>query len=250
MIVEDFSKNHPDFKPWDPRIKEIVVADLPAYEHGGYLDAYQFIVYLHCKRKIGWAVTAELLAEVSASYIVELLRNAMQEHIDAEYKKLQEMAGGSVDIYGNPIKIVDVKQGFGPLWNKDKLEAVSMGLVTAQLTPEEQFDVWLNQANSLKQGNTGFIYDKPGWSPTGWTAEGAIQSGPDVGSIVQRNLKKLFPALSETVKCPKCATLDKSCSRTLDRMIIHLNDEHNWTREQVADWLESLDIDLGMKEDV
>lgn len=252
MILEDFSKDHPDFQPWDPRIKEIVVADLPAYEHGGYLDAYQFIVYLHCKRKIGWAVTAELLSQVSASYIIEMLRDAMQTHIDAEYKKLQQMAGGAVDIFGNPIKTLDLKEGLSPLWNKDKLDAVSMGVTTAQLTPEEQFDTWIKQANSIKQGGTGFVFAGPkeGWKPTGWTAEGVIQPGADVASIVQRNLKKLFPALSETVKCPRCATLDMSISRTLDRMIIHLNDEHKWTREQVADWLESLDIDLGMKENV
>jgi hypothetical protein len=30
----------------------------------------------------------------------------------------------------------------------------------------------------------------------------------------------------------------------LSSVIIHLNDDHAWTREQVADWIETLDVDL------
>lgn len=30
-------------------------------------------------------------------------------------------------------------------------------------------------------------------------------------------------------------------------LIMHLNDSHKWTREQIADWLETLDVDLSFK---
>lgn len=33
----------------------------------------------------------------------------------------------------------------------------------------------------------------------------------------------------------------------LQATIIHLNDAHHWTREQIADWLETLDHDLTFK---
>jgi hypothetical protein len=52
-----------------------------------------------------------------------------------------------------------------------------------------------------------------------------------------------LPGMSADVKHPP----DTSCevkSGRLREMIIHLNDHHKWTREQIADWLETLDLDL------
>lgn len=55
-----------------------------------------------------------------------------------------------------------------------------------------------------------------------------------------------LPALKEQVKHPITGlTLD------LQSAIIQLNDVQKWTREQIADWLETLDIDIrfGVKND-
>lgn len=57
-------------------------------------------------------------------------------------------------------------------------------------------------------------------------------------------LTGLFPGLTEIVHCPACDDYDELCGLT--DLIIHLNDGHEWTREQIADWLETLPVDLTL----
>lgn len=54
-------------------------------------------------------------------------------------------------------------------------------------------------------------------------------------------LRAAIPALEERVTCPcgECETPGRIWGT-----IIHLNDKARWTREQIADWLETLDQDL------
>jgi hypothetical protein len=70
-------------------------------------------------------------------------------------------------------------------------------------------------------------------------------------------LKKLFPGVVDSsVTCPA------KCSREVNvgggeeikihksdiySMIQHLNDEHTWSREQIADWLETTDANITLK---
>lgn len=57
-------------------------------------------------------------------------------------------------------------------------------------------------------------------------------------------LVRLFPNLSAySAPCPVC----KTASGPLGRIIPHINDNHQWTREQIADWLDTLDVDLTAK---
>jgi hypothetical protein len=64
-------------------------------------------------------------------------------------------------------------------------------------------------------------------------------------------MKKICPGLMEFVKYPcGCKETD-----TIQRIIIHLNDQGyhkndsgEWTREEIADWLESLDVDLSLRD--
>jgi hypothetical protein len=247
-ILEDFHAGNPDLQPWDPRIKSIAMLDLPAEIHGGYLDAKQFVAYLHCKRKIGCAITTELLMQATVGYVMNIIRDEMQPLIDAEYKKLQEMAGGAVDLYGQPIKTIDTS--FVPLWDGSNMQAISTGVVPAQMTPEEQFKIWIKQAKNSFHGEPGFVFvETPGkeaWTPMGWTADGVIQKSVTTGDIVRSNLLKMFPGLKENARCPVC---EKAPLQMVVDLVIHLNDTHKWTRMQVADWTESLDIDLTLKEE-
>jgi hypothetical protein len=251
MLLEDFNMNSPDLQPWDPRIKEIVMLDFPSHTHGGYLDAQQFIVYLHCKRKIGWAVTNDVLMQCPPIQVFQMLRSGVEQYIDEEYKKLQEMAGGSVDIYGKPILTVSTE--FFPIWEDSNLQAISSGLKIAQLTDEEQYQAWCKQAENFKGATTPGVPTDGIWYPNGGIAEGFITEPPTAtGSIVQRNLKKLFPGLVELVTCPVCKNKNAIIEPQqiqLASAIIHLNDTHSWSREAVADWLESLDVDIAMKEE-
>jgi len=70
------------------------------------------------------------------------------------------------------------------------------------------------------------------------------QQGFDGGKVVSK-LSKLLPTLKSPTKCPQC-----KIENILERQIIHLNDTHKWTREAIADWLESLDLDIEFKETV
>jgi len=50
-----------------------------------------------------------------------------------------------------------------------------------------------------------------------------------------KDLAWFFFCLDMVKKCP-----DEACSKTLSlaAVIVHLNDDHKWTREQIAAWLE------------
>lgn len=52
-------------------------------------------------------------------------------------------------------------------------------------------------------------------------------------------LTERLPDARAYVTCPVCQSRDSVLQR-----VIHLNDVHNWTREAIADWLDTLDLDL------
>lgn len=66
----------------------------------------------------------------------------------------------------------------------------------------------------------------------------------------QGKLQAVLPDLANEAKCP--APVDDkfnfgvSCGSRLSLwyMIQHLNDFHEWSREQIADWLETLDVNI------
>lgn len=61
------------------------------------------------------------------------------------------------------------------------------------------------------------------------------------GATVTRDLRRLLPGLSTRVPCPAAGC---QAHADLENMVQHVNDQHRWTRAQIADWLESLDVDL------
>lgn len=54
-----------------------------------------------------------------------------------------------------------------------------------------------------------------------------------------------LPGAGEIVKHPQRGTQEE-----LFAIIVSLNDRYKWTREQIADWLETLDLDLTFKDGV
>lgn len=64
--------------------------------------------------------------------------------------------------------------------------------------------------------------------------EGVYRLPSDVNSLHPRRLDRLFECLENTLRtCPE------GCRKTLPlaAMIVHINDAHQWTREQIADWV-------------
>lgn len=66
-----------------------------------------------------------------------------------------------------------------------------------------------------------------------------------------QELAELIPALRTAKrKCPACKPTIKHGRKVkitkdpLFHLVQHLNDHHRWTRERIADWLDTLDVDL------
>lgn len=90
--------------------------------------------------------------------------------------------------------------------------------------------------------NDGFVnhYNSPYPSPKVIYDEiqsfGSLKASFGLGRLPE--VSKL-PGVKEFVKCPV-----RGERKMLEDVIILLNDKHKWSREQIADWLETLDIDL------
>jgi len=101
--------------------------------------------------------------------------------------------------------------------------------------------------------NTQFIHLKESSNDAAMSFEGFKEYynnkfvAADPTSIAQtgpvNTLRSACPALDSLVKYPK-DTAREGDSDTLYYVIQHLNDTEKWTREQIADWLESLDINI------
>lgn len=65
------------------------------------------------------------------------------------------------------------------------------------------------------------------------------QSAHVMHSEVLNSLAAVLPNLDHEVMCPKCRTTDP-----LRSVVVHLNDDHRVPREEIADWLDTLDVDL------
>jgi hypothetical protein len=62
------------------------------------------------------------------------------------------------------------------------------------------------------------------------------------GESVVKELSKVFNNLEATVEHPLLKRQYALCD-----VIVSLNDYHKWSREQIADWLETLDVDTSQK---
>ncbi|HET9118502.1 MAG TPA: hypothetical protein VFN75_10605 [Pseudonocardiaceae bacterium] len=71
-----------------------------------------------------------------------------------------------------------------------------------------------------------------------------IKSLSDAPTVVDE-LTQLFPALTDNATV--CPAVGACGPYRLDHVIQHLNDQHRWARERIADWLDTLDIDLTMQ---
>jgi len=60
-------------------------------------------------------------------------------------------------------------------------------------------------------------------------------------------LKETLPQTLDdrySVPCPEGCKPRFPQSSLVANLVIHLNDDHRWSRNRIADWLDGLDIDL------
>jgi hypothetical protein len=81
----------------------------------------------------------------------------------------------------------------------------------------------------------GSYFDEKGGScALGAVYEGVYHLPRGHGKLIPEHLERLFRCLDEVTKrCPQ------GCAKRLPlaSMIVHLNDDHRLTREQIAEWL-------------
>ena len=137
-------------------------------------------------------------------------------------------------------------------------------------TPQEELIDQQELARAIRLGAArrpqcfGSYFDERGGSCALGAAYDGMYEMPrqarEPGEIVPRNLERLFHCLEDVVKhCPAAAlpaiaegprapsavagrpgqTGEAVCRKRLPlgAMIVHLNDDHGWTREQIAEWL-------------
>lgn len=75
-------------------------------------------------------------------------------------------------------------------------------------------------------------------------APSKTQEGPHNQQLVTR-LADRIPGMQEHLKCPASA---EHAAQDVMSLVIHLNDVHRWTREAIADWLDTVDVDLTVQE--
>ena len=73
-----------------------------------------------------------------------------------------------------------------------------------------------------------------------------IQENPYEGN--SQIVNKAFPVLQKMVAHPILRE-EPLVRMPLQTVIISLNDQYKWSREQIADWLETLDVDIQIKDD-
>lgn len=65
-----------------------------------------------------------------------------------------------------------------------------------------------------------------------------------IGGELQTALTNVLPDLDKRVACPliHCAS-----TGSISQVVVHLNDDHQWKRPKIADWLDTLDADLRFR---
>lgn len=98
------------------------------------------------------------------------------------------------------------------------------------------------------------------WKNIGYTDQMHFEyEPPSINSYTEpkgsspSSLSNMLPGVKEKVihpphkvddKHPTCFWRESKSMNSIKETIIHLNDIHKWTREEIADWLDSLDVDL------
>lgn len=69
---------------------------------------------------------------------------------------------------------------------------------------------------------------------------------PNSGGDINSALEEAIPALRTSVRCPG-VTNGVRCLKDgpITGVVMHLNDNHKWSRHDIADWLDTLDADLS-----
>ena len=108
-------------------------------------------------------------------------------------------------------------------------------MATGLETEQKELAEFIRAGSSRGPQCFGSYFDEKGGScALGAVYEGVYHLPRNHGKLVPDHLERLFRCLDEVMKvCPS------GCGKKLPLapMIVHLNDDHRLTREQIAEWL-------------
>jgi hypothetical protein len=113
--------------------------------------------------------------------------------------------------------------------------ALEILMATGLEHEQKELAQFIRQGSSRGPQCFGSYFDERGGScALGAVYEGVYHLPRDHGKLIPDHLERLFRCLDEVTKrCPH------ECGKRLPlaSMIVHLNDDHRLTREQIAEWL-------------
>lgn len=197
-----------------------------------------------------------LAKQQSALAEVQALRFIVREHLDKDYPDLVKMGMFRYELNNffyrleNGQEVVmsySLSKGI-PEW-PEKPKYVSAGLLQSNSWKVAGVDL-IYSSDYMKFNIGGNIKagDKhvPAENPCAEFPGGFVNHAHEL-SVASKSL----PGIMEEVKIPcSCYNGDEEGNEIkapIRNIIMHLNDQHKWPREEIADWLETLDVDLTFK---
>ncbi|WMI33497.1 hypothetical protein SEA_KENREY_110 [Streptomyces phage Kenrey] len=167
----------------------------------------------------------------------ELIKSDLQWNITLRMSYYSGVHLGSIEVQIDP----DAVHNSNAMMHAQNLLWVKAYEVMPMMGPDLSFMRYtLGMLNGGKLHNGGFAAPPQNVNFSGPLAKSSssVYGGKD------KRVDEL-PGVHEMVKHPVSGNRN-----TLERVIISLNDQHKWTREEIADWLDTLDIDLTFKVEV
>lgn len=127
------------------------------------------------------------------------------------------------------------------LENEHKIFISGDDVLEARFYPYENNEAFENIFNKVSQAKIPYtVYNE------GNAYLNPMYGAPFEDRSDQEKLLKLLPGLMKDVVCPQCHADDshEHEESSVWEIVQRLNDSHKWSREQIADWLETLDIDI------
>jgi hypothetical protein len=101
----------------------------------------------------------------------------------------------------------------------------------------------------LKPQGDGVLFDEGGGScALGAACDALGVERHDQSRFMVHALEVEWPMLLKAAKCPACSFIKGIIRRwreeefDLEDVIIHLNDDHGWTRQRIADWIATMEV--------
>lgn len=176
--------------------------------------------------------------KVTASNLWKIV-SAIEQHDDPYYAAVRFYLR-----FREPVTALPLQQQFSVVVSKQYLEF--SGLSVRAILAQHLNEYFAGAGQQWPPHLVGYLSMDDNALPSSWQTMawkgGPAQQQVVSGHKVMRDLETHIPGIRAYVPCPACPIQHVAQIIT---MVQHLNDNCGYTREQVADWLEALDVDLS-----